>query len=126
MGKKTIVELYDYVKDILCKTENLKAVYIGKTSSEESAEKRHQDKYDNTQEIAFGLPKTISKAEDYLIKNLKKELSCIINIDNKKEGSAGNPNADILYISWVVKYDNADQLFDPDFNEEPFELIDNN
>ena len=123
--KKTITQLYDCVKDVLLRTENLNAVYIGKTYSEESAEKRHQSEYDDTQIIAVGSPKIISKAEDFFIKNLKKDLSCLVKIDNKREGSAGNPNANMLYVSWNVKYETADQLLEPDFENYYYEITDN-
>ena len=54
---KTITELYYYVKDVLLKTENLNDVYIGKTESGESAQKRHERSYQNTKVIACGEPK---------------------------------------------------------------------
>jgi hypothetical protein len=115
--------LYDYVKDILSKTDNLKAVYIGKTSNPDNAEKRHREKYCNTQVVAIGPPDAISQCEDYLIQNLKKDLACTVEVDNKNAGSAGNPNANMLYVSWDVKYESIDQLDSPDFDLEPYELI---
>ena len=122
-NKVTIHELYVYVKSVLLKTENLETIYIGKTSNPESAESRHQKDFDKTQVVAIGKPDIISKAENYSIKHLKADLSCIVEVDNQNEGSAGNPNANMLYVSWEVRYININQLNEPDFNDEPFELI---
>ena len=120
--KKTIKELYNYVKSILSSTENLQSIYIGKTSSVRNTEKRYQNDYDETHIIVSGTPNLVSKAEDFFIKHLKEDLQGV-KVDNKNEGSGGSTTANMLYISWNVKYENIEQLFEPDFKSYDFELI---
>ena len=120
--KKTIKDLYNYVKSILSSTENLKSIYIGKTSSVRNTEKRYQNDYDETHIIVSGTPNLVSKAEDFFIKHLKEDLQGV-KVDNKNEGSVGSTTANMLYISWNVKYENIEQLFEPDFESYDFELI---
>jgi len=120
--KKTIKDLYNYVKSILSSTENLKSIYIGKTSSVRNTEKRYQNDYDETHIIVSGTPNLVSKAEDFFIKHLKEDLQGV-KVDNKNEGSGGSTTANMLYISWNVKYENIEQLFEPDFESYDFELI---
>ena len=94
---------------------------MGKTQNEKSAQMRHGKEYDRTRIIAFGKPNIIKRCEDYFIINLKHDFPNLI--ENEKEGSAGNPGADMLYISWVIEYNDINQLEEPELFEEPFELI---
>ena len=121
MEKITIQELYEKVKENFSTVSNLKKLYVGKTKNSESIKQRHNDEYDTTMIIATGSPAVISKGEDYLIRHLKKDFP----VANKKEGSAGCTDANMLYIAWDIEYKDIKQLYEPEIFQEPFELINN-
>lgn len=121
MATITIQRLYEEIKNEFLTVSNLKALYVGKTNDKESAKKRHDEEYDNYKIIAIGDSTVISKAEDFFIKKLKQDFPSFI--DNKNGGSAGDPNADLLYITWNVDYKNEHQLDEPDLLDEPYMLV---
>lgn len=121
--KITIEQLGEKLIERLLCISNLKSVYIGKTENIQSAEVRHSPNYDGTIPFAIGNPVVISKGEDYLIKVLKEKLPQSIAIDNSKEGSAGNPKANMLYVSLDIAYKTIDELEDDDLFDEIFELV---
>ncbi len=124
MAQKTTIERLGekLIERLLC-ISNLKAVYIGKTGNLQSAEVRHSPNYDGTIPVAIGTAKVISKGEDYLIKLLKERLPQNIKVDNIKEGSAGNPEANMLYVSLDVSYKTINELDDDVLFDELFELV---
>ena len=119
----TIKELGELLKEKLSFISNLNAVYVGKTEHLESAERRHDIDYDRTIPIATGSPTIISKCEDYLIKTLRSSLNGI-KVDNMNAGSAGNSNANILYVSLDYTPKTDEELFDDDLVDKPLILID--
>lgn len=124
MAKKiTIEQLGEKLIEGLLGIPNLKSVYIGKTWNLQNAEVRHSPNYDGTIPVAIGKAKIISEGEDYLIRILKERLPISIKIDNDKEGSAGNPNANMLYASLDIAYKTIDELDDDDLFDEIFELV---
>lgn len=123
MKQITIEQLGEKIIARLLCISNLKSVYIGKTENIRSTEVRHTPEYDGTIPLAVGEPELISKGEDYLIRLLKEKLPASIIIDNQKEGSAGNPNANMLYASLNINYETIDELNDDDLFDELFELI---
>lgn len=121
MEKITIKGLYKEGKENFSTVTNLKKLHVGKTKNSESIKQRHDDEYDTTMIITTGSPVVISKGEDYLIRHLKEDFP----VANKKEGSAGCADANMLYIPWDIEYKHIDQLGEPMIFQEPFELINN-
>lgn len=72
-------------------------IYIGKTNDIERRTREHKEKhgYVYVTPIVYGDSLSISKLEEALIGDLKKEG---VNILNKSEDSVGNNEANILYI----------------------------
>lgn len=117
----TIQKVYEEVRKCFSTVSNLEALYVGKTDDTEYNENRHKKEYVNTKIIAKGTPHLISEGEDYLIKHLKNDFPCFI--DNKNEGSAGNPDANMLYIAWNINYENINQVDEPEIFDNPYELV---
>lgn len=120
--KITIEKLGEVLIERLLSISNLKAVYIGKTGNLQSAEMRHSPNYDGTIPVAVGTAEIVNTGEDYLIRLLKERLPKSVKVDNLKEGSAGNPMANMLYISLDIAYKRIEDLYDGDLFSEPFEL----
>lgn len=120
--KITIRQLGEILVERLLSISNLQAVYIGKTGNLQSAEVRHASNYDGTIPLAVGKADVISKGEDYLIKLLKTKLSSKIKVDNIKEGSAGNTEANMLYASLNISYITIEELDDDNLFDNIFEL----
>lgn len=118
-----IKDLCEWLGQQLSNVPNLKNVYIGKTSDSESAKTRHSSDSDEFILIANGDPGIISKAENYLINNLGVKIPQEVNIKNINSGSAGNPNANYIYVCLDWKAENIDELYDADFLSEPFHLV---
>ncbi len=122
--KISIIELEQKLKQRLLLIPNLNAIYIGKTQNLDSAEYRHNENYDKTTPIAIGTPTTISKAENHLIKSLK----CYFNdveVKNINAGSAGNVDANMLYVCLNFSPKTIDELYDDELFDKPFTLKDN-
>lgn len=122
--KITIQELALKLMKKLVQIKNLHAIYVGKTQNIESTKSRHNIDYDKITFIAIGSPTTISKAEDYLIKYLKNSFKDRINVDNHNTGSAGNNDANMLYVCLDYSPNNIEDLYDDDLFDRPFTLID--
>lgn len=117
----TIQQVYEEIKKCFSTVSNLKELYVGKTDDVEYNENRHKKEYSNIKIVAKGTPQLISEGEDYLIKHLEKDFPCLIK--NQKEGSAGNPKANMLYISWNIDYKDINQVDEPDLFENLYYLV---
>lgn len=123
-GKITIKELAQKLKEKLLCITNLNAVYIGKTQDMDNNQYRHGNQYDKITHIATGTPKTICKAEDYLIKTLTESFKSNIKVDNINKGSGGNNKANMIYVCLDFSPKSINELDDDDLFDKPFILID--
>lgn len=96
-----------------CKAYNFHPkIYVGKTQDFSEAEERHkQEGYPIFLQAATGNPKDISKLEDFINSNLINSNEWLS--ENKRRGSAGNTNADKLYIC-LATTTSSDELWEYD------------
>lgn len=98
-------------------------LYIGKTSDYEYSEDRHKSEgFPILLRIAEGIPEDISYLEDSLIKWAMNDNNWICT--NERSGSAGNKEANKLYIclSESVKNDELCEYDELDFLDRSFPL----
>ena len=89
--------------------------YIGKTENFEERRFNHtqNDGYTFCWELADGTPEKISKLENSLISYYQKNDKYKNLIDNENKGSAGNSNANILYVAFkFIGEFNINELFE--------------
>lgn len=107
------------IKNNILTMSSVTNFYIGKTDDIEGARKRHSGQYDRTDAIAVSNPENINKAEKYAIDYLGYDS----RLQNVRDGGAGNPNTDTLYICLKSDIKTIDEIDDCEAVIKCYELL---